>query len=60
MWEQERLFLFHFWLLSSKELAIISFQDLEAHVPIEQKKGRTETFSVPFKAFSDKFKKINL
>ena len=53
-------FQFHFWLLSSKELAIINFQDLEPHVPLEQKKGRTETFSVPFKAFSDKFKKINL
>lgn len=51
---------FYFWLLETRELAIVTYDDMKPHVSLDQGKGKTLKFRVPFRAFVDKFKSTNL
>ena len=49
-------YVFHFWLLKEKKLAILDRQLVLDTAPINLKEGTWEEFKVPFKTFKDKFR----
>jgi hypothetical protein len=53
-------YVFHLWSLaaSEKRLAILSPNQLAAHVPTEQGEGRWESVAIPFKAFGNAFQAV--
>ena len=55
-------YLFHVWSLtdSGKRLAILSPEDIVAHVPSENGQGRWETVEIPCRAFATMFRPIAL
>ncbi len=58
--EYKSAYNFYFWLIETRELAIVTYDDMKPHVSLDQGKGKTLEFKVPFRAFADKFKKSNL
>lgn len=50
-------YIFHFWLLKNKELAVLDREMIIATAPLDKNEGRWEKFKVPFVAFKDNFGK---
>lgn len=52
-------YVFHFWLLKEKKLAILDRESVIMTAPKNENEGRWEKFKVPFITFVDQFKEIS-
>ena len=65
-WDVARLknnikrYFFYFWCIQSKEaqLAVVSADEIEHHIPIDSDYGSWENVSIPFEAIADRFKVV--
>ena len=53
-------YFFYFWCIQSKEaqLAVVSADEMEHHIPVDSEYGFWENASIPFEAFADRFKVV--
>jgi hypothetical protein len=53
-------YIFHFWLIREKKLAVLDRKSVIATAPKNENEGRWEKFRVPFATFKNNFKEVSL